>query len=305
MIIVRSLDDYEARNDLLLTIGVFDGVHLGHRAILSRLANERRGDARVAALTFEHHPEELLAPEHAPKAITTADEKINLLDRCGLDALFLLPFDQRMQSTGARTFLEEVLVARMRTRALVVGQEWRFGRDREGTTQLAAELLPPLGCRFEAVPLLEHRGERVSSSRIRALIEERNFELADELLGEPYEVSGIVVAGDGRGHSLGFPTANLATPPGKLLPPSGVFAATARFDGRDVRAVVSIGDKPTFGGGHEVLEAYLLDFDESIYGRQLVLRRWRFIRDQVKYSEAAALVEQIERDVATARTMPM
>ena len=304
MQIVRSLDAYHADEGLLLTIGVFDGVHIGHRAVLERLRAHRAPGVVAGALTFEHHPQAFLHPGHAPKALTTLAEKINLLDTCGLDALFLLPFDERIQQLSAETFLTDVLLARLRTRMLIVGGNWRFGKDREGDVALARRVLERAGCTFEVEDLLTRDGERVSSSRIRQLIEERRFTQADELLGSRYTLRGLVTGGDGRGHLLGFPTANLEISAEKLIPPQGVYGAVARHDGTDHRSVVSIGDKSTFGEHDVAVEAYVLDFDRSIYGEQLALRDFRFVREQQKFKSAEALVEQIQRDVAHVRGLP-
>lgn len=301
MRIIRSIDAYDRADDLLLSIGVFDGVHVGHRAVLRSLVDQRRPGTLAAALTFERHPQAFLHPGEAPKAITTTDEKVNLLDGCGLDVLFLLPFDERIAGLEAHAFLRDVLVERLHVKLLVVGENWRFGKERGGDVELARAVLPPLGCRFEAATLMERDGESVSSSRIRALIEERRFASADALLGSEYTVSGTVTYGDGRGHLLGYPTANLAMPPEKLIPTDGVYGAIARHDGTDRTAVVSIGSKPTFGGGATVVEAHLLDYSGSIYGQQIALRKWRFIRDQMRYDGAAALVRQIDRDVQAVR----
>ena len=212
MQIVRGLEKYHADEGLLLTIGVFDGVHVGHRAVLDRLRACRTPGTVFGALTFEHHPQAFLHPGHAPKALTTGPEKINLLDECGLDILFLLPFDERIQQLDAQTFLTDVLLAKLHTKMLIVGANWRFGRDREGDVELARRVLERSGCTFEVENLLTRDGERVSSSRIRELIEGREFAKADELLGAPFTVRGLVTSGDGRGHILGFPTANLDVP---------------------------------------------------------------------------------------------
>ncbi len=297
MRIVRSIDSYEAGADLLLSIGVFDGVHIGHRTILSRLLALRTGDALVGALTFEHHPQEFLHPDQAPRCLTTLDEKINLLSGLGLDVLFLLPFDARIQSVAARTFLSDILLRRLRTRTLIVGAEWRFGKGREGDVELARTVLGADGCAFEAAALLERDGEKVSSSRIRALIAEMRFVEADTLLGSPYQVRGIVTTGDGRGHELGYPTANLALVPEKLIPPAGVYATVAHHLGSTYPSVTSIGDKPTFGGKELTVETYLPGFARSIYGDQLTLTDWRFIRAQERFADRAALVRQIALDV--------
>jgi riboflavin kinase / FMN adenylyltransferase len=301
MQIVRSLDAYHADAGLLLTIGVFDGVHVGHRAVLERLRANRSPGVLAGALTFEHHPHAFLHPGHAPKALTTVAEKINLLDECGLDVLFLLPFDERIQVLSGSTFLTDVLLAKLRTRMLIVGGNWRFGKDRDGDVALAQRVLERSGCAFAVEELLTEQGERVSSSRIRGLIEERRFEQADALLGSPFTVRGVVQGGEGRGHLLGFPTANLDVSPEKLIPTPGVYGSIARHDGADHRAVVSIGDKPTFGGHEVAVEAYILDFDRSVYGEQLAIRSFEFVREQRRFENAAALVEQMKRDVAHVR----
>ncbi len=304
MRIVRSIDSYEAGADLLLSIGVFDGVHIGHRTVLSRLQALRKPGTIVGALTFEHHPQEFLHPDQAPKCLTTLDEKINLLAGCGLDVLFLLPFDERIQSVTAEKFLNNILLQRLHTRALIVGDQWRFGKGREGDIELARTVLEAHACAFEAAPLLERDAERVSSSRIRSLINEMRFEQADALLGSAYQVRGNVTLGDGRGHELGYPTANLAIAPEKLIPPAGVFATTAHHSGKTYPSVTSIGDKPTFGGGKLTLETYLPGFDKSIYGDQLALTGWRFLRKQERFAGREALINQIALDVKASLSAP-
>ncbi|MBV8164554.1 MAG: riboflavin biosynthesis protein RibF [Candidatus Eremiobacteraeota bacterium] len=300
MRIVRSLDSYEAGADLLLSIGVFDGVHIGHRSVLERLLAMRRAGALVGALTFEHHPQAFLQPDQAPKSLTTLDEKIDLLASVGIDILFLLPFDERIQRTSAHAFLEDVLLRRLRTRALIVGDQWRFGEGRSGDVALAQSVLTAHGCFFEAAPLLERDGERVSSSRIRELIAQMQFAEADTLLGSPYRVRGTVVLGDGRGHELGYPTANLDIEPEKLIPPPAVYATTAWHKGKAYPSVTSIGDKPTFGGSPLTTETYIPGFDATIYGDQLGLSHWRFIRKQQRFDGRGALIEQIALDVKQA-----
>lgn len=301
MQIIRSIDAYDRSDGLLLSIGVFDGVHIGHRAVLRSLVERRRSGELAAALTFEHHPQAFLHPEAAPKQIATADEKVNLLAGCGLDLLFLLPFDDRIAQTDAETFLRDVLVSRLHVKQLVVGDNWRFGKGRAGDVALARRVLESLGCRFECAVLAQGDGDTISSSRIRSLIEERRFDEADRLLGSPYTVRGIVEAGDGRGHVLGFPTANLRVSDEKLVPPDGIYSAIAHHDGVDRTAVVSIGSKPTFGGTQRAIEAYLIDFDGSIYGDQVALRSWHHVRDQVRYDGPEALVRQMRLDVETVR----
>jgi riboflavin kinase/FMN adenylyltransferase len=300
MRIVRSIDRYEAGADLLLSIGVFDGVHLGHRMVLSRLQAQRYPGSIVGALTFERHPQAFLQPGETPKLLTTLDEKINLLASCGLDVLFLLPFDERIQSVTAERFLNDILLQRLRTRWLIVGDQWRFGKGREGDVTLAQRVLSEHGCRFEAAPLLERDGEKVSSSRIRSLICEKQFEQADTLLGSPFTVRGKVELGDGRGHELGYPTANLAVASDKLIPPDGVYATMVSYRGQEFSSVTSIGDKPTFNGRALTVETYIQGFSETIYGNQVALSQWRFLRLQQRFKNAAELSAQIASDVAQA-----
>jgi len=300
MQIVRDLDAYRANADLLLTIGVFDGVHLGHREVLKRLRAQRAPGLIVGAMTFERHPLAFLQPGQGPKALTTMDEKINLLDTCGLDLLFLLPFDERIQQQQAENFLRNVIVKQLRTRELVVGENWRFGKDRAGDVELAARVLKDTGCKFDVAALVGSDGQRISSSRIRQLIGERRFEQADELLGTPFTVRGVVTGGDSRGHALGYPTANLKVSEEKLIPTDGVYAASAHYDGANYRAVVSIGHKPTFGGRDTAFEVYLLGFNRSVYGEQLALHNLRFLREQERFPSVEALVDQIKLDVARA-----
>jgi riboflavin kinase/FMN adenylyltransferase len=238
-----------------------------------------------------------LHPGHAPWLLTTVEEKVNLLDACGLDVLFLLPFDERIQSIPAEIFLRDVLLKRLRTKLLAVGENWVFGRNRTGDCTLAKRVFSEAGSQFEAAPLLESDGDKVSSSRIRALIEQREFTVADKLLGSPYTLNCMVGMGDGQGHSLGFPTVNLTVPSGKIVPPAGVYAARAHHDGRDYRAAVSIGDKPTFGGSESVVEVHLLDFSRSIYGEQVSVRDWRFLREQQWFASKDDLAAAIQRDV--------
>ncbi|MBC5806148.1 MAG: riboflavin biosynthesis protein RibF [Candidatus Eremiobacter antarcticus] len=300
MRIVRSLDHYEAAADLLLSIGLFDGVHIGHRAVLSRLTSARAPGQLAAAFTFERHPQEYFHPGQGPKCLTTMEQKVNLLAGCALDLLFLLPFDERMQTTPAQTFLEEILLERLRTKMLIVGENWRFGQGRQGDVYLAERLLAAHHCAFEAAPLLERDGEKVSSTRIRSLVEEHDFRKADALLGSAYEVRGIVVTGEGRGQLLGYPTANLSIAPEKLIPTPGVYACRARRDGKDYDAVTSIGDNPTFNGKALTVECHLLHFSGSIYGEQLSLTEWRFLREQKRFKNAEELIAQMTLDVQTA-----
>jgi riboflavin kinase/FMN adenylyltransferase len=286
---------------LVLAIGFFDGLHLGHREIVKAVMRLRRPGYRAAVLTFRNHPATHLRPEKVPPLITTLEERVNLLASTGIDELYLVPFDEKIATLEARRFLEEVLVDQMGLRALVFGRNFRFGAGRLGDAALAEEVLRAHGVAVAAVPPLLDAGERVSSTRVRTALEAGEFETVNRLLGEPYGLRGPVVLGHGRGHDLGFPTANIVVPPEKTLPRDGVYAIVARFDGRDYNGLVSIGDNPTFGGGAKTVEAWLLDFRRTIYGEQLALRDFRFIRPQRTFTSAEELVAQMREDATHVR----
>jgi riboflavin kinase/FMN adenylyltransferase len=281
---------------LVLAIGFFDGVHRGHREIIKALLRLRRPGFRAGLLTFPNHPTTYLRPGHAPPLITTLDERINLLASTGIDHVYLVPFDERVASIEARRFLEEALVGKLHIRALVFGENFRFGAQARGDAKLAEDVLGEHGVTVEVIPPLLEGGERVSSTRIRAALARGDFDSVNRLLGEPYALHGRVTLGHGRGHDLGFPTANLHVAPEKTLPLDGVYAAVARYDGRDYSALVSIGDNPTFGAGPKTVEVWMLDFSRSIYGEEIIVRDFRFLREQRTFANTDELVAQMHED---------
>jgi riboflavin kinase/FMN adenylyltransferase len=295
---LASADD---ARPLVLAIGFFDGVHRGHREILRALLRLRRPGQRAGVLTFRNHPASFLRPGSEPALITTLEERVALLGQSGIDDLYLLPFDGTIASLTAPDFVGQILVGTLSVRALAIGENFRFGNGRAGDVALARALLEPHGAIVSAVPPLMDGGVRVSSTRVREALARGDVATADELLGGSYTLRGTVVLGEGRGHALGFPTANLALPLEKTLPMDGVYAALGRHDGRDYRALVSIGDKPTFGGGHKVVEAWLRDFRSTIYGEELALRDFRFVREQRTFASADELLRQMEEDATQVR----
>jgi riboflavin kinase / FMN adenylyltransferase len=286
---------------LVLAIGFFDGVHRGHREILRALLRLRRPGERTGVLTFRNHPASFLRPGTEPSLITTLEERVALLGNSGVDDLYLLPFDAAIAGLSAAEFVGRILVETLRVRALAVGENFRFGNGRAGDAALARTLFEPRGSVVVAVPPVMDGAERVSSTRIRAALARGDVGAADALLGAPYTVRGTVVLGEGRGHALGFPTANLALPPQKTLPMDGVYAMSARHDGRDYRGLVSIGDKPTFGGGEKAIEAWLRDFSGTIYGEELSVRDFRFVREQRAFDSVDELVLQMQEDATHVR----
>ena len=285
-----------AAHPLVVAIGFFDGFHRGHRAIVRALLEERRPGERAAVITFRNHPSSLLRPGTEPPLITTLDERVNNLANAGIDEAFVLTFDHQIASLSPNEFIDTMLVDRIGARAMVVGENFRFGARRAGDIGFARSQIELRGGTLVAVPNAMDAGERVSSTRVRAALADGNGELADRLLGAPYTVRGLVTFGAGRGHDLGFPTANIAVPAEKMVPPDGVYQIVGRHDGRDYRGLVSIGTNPTFDGRERTVEAWLLDFNGSLYGHELALRDFRFLRGQVKFDSVEALLAQIQAD---------
>ncbi|MEO6496186.1 MAG: bifunctional riboflavin kinase/FAD synthetase [Solirubrobacteraceae bacterium] len=282
---VVALNDAEPR-PRKVAVGTFDGVHLGHRRVIA-------GSDTV--LTFDPHPVSVVAPQAAPRLLTTLERKTALLETEGVEELVVIPFDRDFAAQDAPSFIDEVLVSRLGAERVAVGENFRFGNRAQGDS----ELLRADG-RFEVhvEPLLEVDGEVVSSSHIRGLVLGGAVEYAGHLLGSPFAMSGEVVHGDKRGRELGFPTANLVPPEGYVVPGHGVYAARANGHA----AAVNVGVRPQFETGRgELIEAFLIDFDSDIYGQQLTIEFFKRLRGERRFPSVDALVEQMGADVEEAR----
>ncbi len=280
---------------LVLAIGFFDGFHRGHREIARQTLRLRRPGWRSGVLTFSNHPATHLHPGTEPPLISTPEERLALLASAGFEECFFARFDDRVATLRPEEFLD-LLVERLGVRGVVVGSTFRFGHKRSGDVEMMGEYFARRSVGFVPVARLDDGGERISSTRIRALIADGDVEQADRLLGGAgYEIRGVVEVGAGRGHALGFPTANVRVPL-KLLPKDGVYSAVARYDGRHYAALVSIGTNPQFGGTARTVEAWLRDFQHTIYGRELALRELRYVREQRLFAGVGELIEQMVQD---------
>lgn len=285
----------------VLTLGNFDGVHLGHQALLERVVEDARSSGgRSVVLTFEPHPLKLLAPERAPRLILTHKDKMALLQSFGVDVVMIQAFDAAFAAVEAETFARDYLFRRLDVRKMWVGSDLRFGRGRKGRVEDLARWGAAGGVEVGVIDPIVLDGHRVSSSRIRTLIERGAMSEAKRYLGRYHFVSGRVARGHGRGRTLGFPTANIVSRT-EVLPPDGVYATMLESEGRRWPSVTSIGVNPTFGDGPRTVESYVFDFSGDLYGRSVRLFWVEKIRDEKKFSSADLLVGQIKDDALRAR----
>jgi len=300
MLVFRTIPELAA-TPTVLTIGNFDGLHLGHRAMLERLAAKARELGLPAAvMTFEPHPRELFTPEQAPARLTSMREKLALLESCGVDRTYVCRFDRRLAALTADQFIDDVLVRGLGVRHVIIGDDFRFGRGRSGDFAMLERAGAAKGFTCEAMHTVEVDGERVSSSAVRETLAAGDLEHAARLLGRPYVIAGRVVHGGKIGRKLGYPTANIQLKR-KRIALTGVFAVTVSgLDKRHLPGAASLGVRPTLGQGLQpVLEVHLFDFDREIYGAHVTVHFLHKLRDEAKFDSFEALTAQIARDVET------
>jgi riboflavin kinase / FMN adenylyltransferase len=289
-----------------VTIGVFDGVHRGHQALLGRVTTEAaaRG-VTPGAITFDRHPMDVLRPDSRPPMLSTLRQRIALLGAAGMELVLVLPFTLRLSRMPPEEFAVKVLLETVSARVVVVGANFRFGHRAAGDPELLAALARPRSVDVIAVPLDGEGGEAISSTRIRAALADGDVATATRLLGRPYAVEGRVVQGDKRGgRLLGVPTANLRLPARLALPAKGIYAGHLETrDSGPLPAVTSIGVNPQFGGSELRVEAHVLDFDGDLYGRRVSLTFEHRLRDEAAFPDVAALVAQMEQDIRQARRL--
>ncbi len=287
----------------VVTVGTFDGVHLGHRAVLAEVVARARAAGRASVLvTFEPHPLAVLRPEQAPGRLTTEAERKAALAETELDYLVVLRFDRVLAGLEPEAFVQNVLLERCQMAELVVGHDHGFGKGRQGDLDTLRQLGGRFGFTVDAVgPVAGPSGGPISSSGIRAAVLAADFAGAARGLGRPYRVSGVVRGGDRRGTSIGVPTVNVAPPEGKLLPPDGVYAVRVEWGGGIAGGMMNQGARPTIGDGRRWLEAHLFDFEGDLYGREIRIEWVAPLRPVQRFDSLAALTEQLGRDRAAAR----
>ena len=302
MRLYRSIPQ-RADDAIALTIGNFDGVHLGHQAMVARLiAAARERGLPAAVMTFEPHPRELFTPDTAPVRLTPLRDKAEQLAALGIDRLYVCRFDRAFARQTAEDFVRDMLAARLGVRWLLVGDDFRFGAQRRGDLDLLEAMAPALGMQIEAMPSINVAGVRSSSTAIRTALAEGRIGDARQLLGRPYSITGRVVGGDRIGRDLGYPTANVHLA-GRRMPLAGIFVVEVHGLGAAaIQGAASLGVRPTVSNANRcTLEVFLLDFVRNIYGWRVRVEFLHKLRDEEKYHTLGALKAQIGRDVAATR----
>jgi len=297
MPVEEELAKLSPEKDMLLTIGVFDGVHLGHKYLISQLKElARQQDALSGVITFRQHPQEVLSPQTKLPFLTDLDQRTNLLQNEGVEAIITLSFTPELARLSPGQFLG-LLKKYLRMRGLVIGPDFALGQSREGNTDTLRRLGQEMGFSVTVVPPMIIDGEVISSTAIRKALAEGDMKRVRNLFGRPFSLHGRVIAGARRGVELGFPTANLDIDPGQALPTEGVYVSRAHIDDQAHPAMTNIGKRPTFGSSQRVVEVYLLDYHSNLYGQELAIDIIERLREEKRFDTPEQLKKQIAEDV--------
>ncbi len=303
MKIDQELAELTPERDTMITIGVFDGVHRGHRHLIAQLIREATDTGRLAGVvTFRNHPASILRADFVPQYLTSLDERIHLLKELGVDFVIPITFDLALSKLPARDFVIQ-LRKRLRIRGLVVGPDFAMGHKRDGDMKALAALGKEMDFSITVVDVLSDNGDAVRSTAIRRALVEGDVSLVANMLGHNFFQTGIVVKGEARGRTLGFPTANLEVSPGMAIPANGIYATWACIGRERHMAATSIGTRPTFQESQRTIEAFLLDFDGNLYDQEMRLEYVQRLREELKYDTVEALLEQIHKDVDQTRAI--
>ncbi|MCK4535155.1 MAG: bifunctional riboflavin kinase/FAD synthetase [Syntrophobacterales bacterium] len=302
MKIIRDIDNIpEGLTGSIITIGNFDGVHLGHREIFRKIVKEAgERNRKSVVITFNPHPQKIIHPERRPFfLLTSLNEKLDLISSCGVDAVILITFSIEFARVTAGEFVENILWGKLRLSKLFVGYDYVFGKGKGGNAEFLKAYGKKLGFQVEEIGAVKTDGMISSSTNIRLSILVGNVKLASEMLGRPYGVSGTVVKGYRRGTDIGYPTANIKSE--KVIPATGVYVIIAELEGTRHQGVINIGRNPTFGNEEISAEVHLLDFKGDIYGKAITILFIDRLRDEIKFKGPEELAQQIKRDIERAR----
>lgn len=301
MIVIQHLEDIGDISKPVMTLGNFDGLHLGHRAILERVV-ERASQLGGTSLlfSFKFHPLETLAPHKTPPQLITPDEKVDILRQMGIRVFVSIPFTMELAQLSAEKFLDQTIYKILHPAEIIVGHDYAFGHRRGGTVNLLRQMESKYGYKVEEIEAVSVDGVTCSSTLIREKINQGQVEAANRLLGRVYSICASVVPGDSKGEGLGYPTATLTKQP-KLTPGVGVYAVWVSFRGQIYSGVVNIGYQPTYGQNPKQVEVHIMDFKRNIYGEELKIGFVGRLRDEIAFSNEGELKAQIEKDSSNAR----
>ncbi|UCH51077.1 MAG: bifunctional riboflavin kinase/FAD synthetase [Chloroflexota bacterium] len=301
MQIEKEIAKVKPQKEMLLTIGVFDGVHLGHQRLLTHLRDEARQKNYLSGVvTFSSHPEVVLSKENGLLWLNDLETRVSLLLATGIDVVVTLPFSAELAHLSAREFIQ-LLKDHLKMRGLIVGPDFALGRGREGDAETLGVMGKEMGFTVEAIPAMVLDGEVVSSSAIRQSLAQGDVEKVGKLIGRLFSISGHIVSGDGRGRTLGFPTANLELKADQALPADGVYATIAHVGHHLMPSVTNIGVRPTFEGSKHLVETYIFDYDGDLLGQSFTIDLVDKIRDEKRFDTVEKLKAQISKDVEQAR----
>ncbi len=306
MIIYQGLDDIQPLPNAVVTSGTFDGVHRGHQTILARLTEvAKASNGESVLITYWPHPRTVVSNDSQNlRLLTTLDEKASLIDQAGVDHLVIIPFTRSFSHLTSEEYINQILIEKIGTKKLVIGYDHRFGRDREGGFEYIKAHQHEYGFEVEEIPRQDVDAVGVSSSKIRAALNEGNIRTANQFLDRPYSLTGTIVKGRQLGRTIGFPTANMQVDDAaKLIPANGVYAVSVEYGGQTLGGMLNIGFRPTVAGTHQTIETYIFDFDKDIYGEHMTLRFREFLRPEQKFDGLPALVAQLKRDEEAARAV--
>lgn len=306
MVIIESHQPIPAITNAIVTSGTFDGVHFGHQKILKKIVNTAKEiGGKSVVLTFWPHPRFVLFPEEKTlKLITTFEEKAKLLEQVGIDYLVKVEFTKEFSEMSSESFIQSLLVEKLKTKKLVIGYDHRFGKNRSGSFEYLKENSERFGFEVEEIPRQDIDDVGVSSTKIRQALFHGEVDLAAEYLGRPYSLSGLVVEGKNIGTELGFPTANIKVAEDfKLIPKDGAYAVRVNAGATWYNAMLNIGVRPTVGGLHRVIEAHLFDFNQDIYGETVQVEFVKFLREEKKFDSLDDLKTQLEKDKISSQAL--
>ncbi|WP_294219061.1 bifunctional riboflavin kinase/FAD synthetase [uncultured Chryseobacterium sp.] len=305
MNVYKNFGDYTSHRPLALSLGMFDGVHIGHKSIIDELTKTgQEKDLETAILTFWPHPRFVFNPEEDLKLLNTLDEKTALMEKYGIQNLFLKEFDAGFRNLTGEEFVRQILVDALHVKYLIIGYDHSFGKNKSGNFELLQKLSGELGFEVEQMEAINIHENNISSTKIRKALLTGNIKEANEMLGYSYSVSGKVVHGKKIGRTIGYPTANIETDSIKLLPKKGAYIVEVFVQGKQYKGMLSVGTNPTVNGEKLTVEVYILDFEGDIYGRDITVKFRDFLHDEIKFEGMDKLIERLDEDKRLTEVFP-